>query len=91
LGHRRSFSYNPSFPSPAQEVLPLNNLLSLKKSLKLQSERDKFTLATLKPSLSSPLIYLSFFIYSNRREVPGRRWFGFLAIPSLKEIANMER
>jgi hypothetical protein len=34
LGHRRSFSYNPSplfFSLPAQEVLPLTNLLPLKK------------------------------------------------------------
>jgi hypothetical protein len=29
LGHRRTFSYNPLFfSSPAQEILPLTNLLS---------------------------------------------------------------
>jgi hypothetical protein len=27
----------------------------------------------------------------NPREVPTRRCFGFLVIPGLKEIANMER
>jgi hypothetical protein len=48
-------------------------------------------LATLKPPLSSPLIYLPCFIYSNPREVPGRRCSGFLVIPGLKEIASMER
>jgi hypothetical protein len=48
-------------------------------------------LATLKPPLSSPLIYLPCFIYSNIRKVPARRCFGFLVIPGLKEIANMER
>jgi hypothetical protein len=31
------------------------------------------------------------FIYSNLREVPGRRCSGFLGIPGLKEMANMER
>jgi hypothetical protein len=36
-------------------------------------------------------MYLPFFIYSNPREVPARRWFGFLVIPGFKEIANMER
>jgi hypothetical protein len=94
LGRRRSFSYNPSlyFSSTAQEVLPLTKHLSpQEKVLTLPSERGKFTLATLKPPLSSRLIYLSFFIYSNHREVLGRRWFGFLVIPGLKEIANMER
>jgi hypothetical protein len=47
-------------------------------------------LATLKPPLSSSLIYFPFFIYSNSREVPGRRCFEFLVIRGLKEIANME-
>jgi hypothetical protein len=36
-------------------------------------------------------MYLPFFIYSNPREVPGRRCFGFIVIPGFKEIANMER
>jgi hypothetical protein len=36
-------------------------------------------------------MYLPRFIYSNPREVPGKRCFGFLRIPGLKEIANMER
>jgi hypothetical protein len=36
-------------------------------------------------------MYLPFFIYSNPREVPIRRCFGFLVIPDFKEIANMER
>jgi hypothetical protein len=30
-------------------------------------------------------------MYSNPREVPGKRYSGFLGIPSLKEMANMER
>jgi hypothetical protein len=30
-------------------------------------------------------------MYSNPREVPGRRWFGFLVMPGFKEIANIER
>jgi hypothetical protein len=75
----------PLFFSLAQEVLPLTNLLNL------PSGRGKFTLATLKPHLSSSLIYSPCFIYSNPREVLGRRCFGFLVIPGLKEIANMER
>jgi hypothetical protein len=61
------------------------------KSLSLGSRRGKFTLATLKPPLSSPLIYFPCFKYSNLREVLGRRCLGFLGIPSLKEMANMER
>jgi hypothetical protein len=48
-------------------------------------------LPTLRPLLSSPLMFLPCFIYSNPREVPGRRCFGFLVIPGLQEIANMER
>jgi hypothetical protein len=36
-------------------------------------------------------MYLPCFIYSNPREVPPRRCSGFLVIPDLKEIANMER
>jgi hypothetical protein len=68
------------------------NLLSLQeKSLNLPSGRGKLTLATLKPPLSSPLMYLSSFIHSNPREVPPRRCSGFLVIPGLKEIANLER
>jgi hypothetical protein len=61
------------------------------KSLSLGSGRGKFTLATLKPLLSSPLIYFPYFIYSNLREVLGRRCSEFLEIPGLKEMANMER
>jgi hypothetical protein len=30
-------------------------------------------------------------MYSNLREAPGRRCLGFLEIPGLKEMANMER
>jgi hypothetical protein len=30
-------------------------------------------------------------MYSNPREVPGKRYSGFLVIPGLKEIANTER
>jgi hypothetical protein len=73
LDHRRSFSYNPSlsFPSPAQEVLPLTNLLSpQEKVLTLRSERGNFTLATLKPPLSSSFKFSFLHI---PREVPGRR------------------
>jgi hypothetical protein len=60
LGHGRTFFYNPSsfinfFSSPAQEVLPLTNLLS-------PQDSGKFTLATLTPPLSSSLICFSFFI-----------------------------
>jgi hypothetical protein len=36
-------------------------------------------------------MYFPCFIYSNPREVPTRRCSGFLGIPDLKEIANMER
>jgi hypothetical protein len=46
FGRGKTFSYNPSllfFSSPAQEVLPLTDLLPLKKSLNLQSGRGKFT------------------------------------------------
>jgi hypothetical protein len=48
-------------------------------------------MATLKPPLSSPLMYLPCFIQSNPREVPARRCSGFLGILGLKEIANVER
>jgi hypothetical protein len=34
---------------------------------------------------------MSYFIYSNPREVRGRRCSGFLVILGLKEKANMER
>jgi hypothetical protein len=61
------------------------------KSLSLGFGRGKFTLATLKPPLSSPLIYFYCFKYSNPREVPGRRCSGFLGILGLKKMANMER
>jgi hypothetical protein len=85
LGRGRTFSYNPLFfSSPAQQVLPLTNLLS-------PQDRGKFTLSILTPPLSSPLMYLHSFIYSNLREVPARRCSGFLGIAGLKEIANMER
>jgi hypothetical protein len=76
-GTRSPSSNQSSFPS--------------RKSLNLRSGRGKFTLATLKPPLSSLLMFLLHFIYSNPREVPARRCFGFLVIPSLKKIANMER
>jgi hypothetical protein len=94
LGHRRSFSYNPSpllfFSSPAQEVLPLTNLFPLKKKV----------LTLLLKGASSPrplwslLSHLHFYIFLSSyipREVPGRRWFGFLVIPGFKEISNVER
>jgi hypothetical protein len=61
------------------------------KSLNLGSRRGKFTLATLKPPLSSPLIYFPYFMYSYPREVPGRRCLGFLVISDLKEMNNIER
>jgi hypothetical protein len=61
------------------------------KSLRLGSGRGKFTLATLKPPLSSPLMYFHCFNYSNPREVPGKRCSGFLGIAGLKEMANMDR
>jgi hypothetical protein len=95
LGRGRTFSYNPSSfiffiagtrsPSSNQSSFPS------RKSLHLPSGRSKFTFATLKPPLSSSLICFSFYIYSNPSEVLGGRCFGFLVIPSLKEIANMER
>jgi hypothetical protein len=78
--------------SLTQEVLHITNLLSpQKKESNLPSRTGKFTLNTLRPPLSFPLKYLTCFIYSNLREVLGRRCFGFLVIPGLKEIANMER
>jgi hypothetical protein len=61
------------------------------KSLSLGSGRGKFTLDTLKSPLSSPLICFPCFKYSNPREVPGKRCSGFLGIPGIKEMANMER
>jgi hypothetical protein len=36
-------------------------------------------------------MYFPCFKYSNPREVPGKRCSGFLEIPGLKEMANMER
>jgi hypothetical protein len=36
-------------------------------------------------------MYLPCFICSYPREVPSRKCFGFLVIPGLIEIANMER
>jgi hypothetical protein len=59
------------FSSPAQEVLPLTNLLS-------HQDRGKFTLATLTPPLSSSLTYMRCFMYSNPREVPARDAWGSL-------------
>jgi hypothetical protein len=76
-GTRSPSSNQSSFPS--------------RKSLNFRSDRGKFTLATLKPPLSSPLMYLFCFIYSNPKEVLARRSYGFLGIPGLKETANMER
>jgi hypothetical protein len=66
LGRGRTFSYNPSSfifffagtrsPSSNQSYFPSRKILNLR------SDRGKFTLATLKPPLSSPLIYLPCFI-----------------------------
>lgn len=54
LGHRRSFSYNSFlllfFSSPAQEVLPLTDLLPLKKSLNLQIRKGQIHLGHLEAS-----------------------------------------
>jgi hypothetical protein len=61
------------------------------KSLSLGSGRDKVTLATLKPPLSSPLMFFPCFMYSYPRDVTGRICSGFHGIPGLKEMANMER
>jgi hypothetical protein len=94
LGHGRTFSYNLSLllffagtrsPSSNQPSLP-----SIK-SHNLPFGRGNFTLATLKPPLSTPLVYLPCFIYSCPREVPARRCSEFLGIAGFKEIANMER
>jgi hypothetical protein len=41
--------------------------------------------------VKSRLMYFPCFIKSNPREVSARRCFGFVVIPGLKEIANMER
>jgi hypothetical protein len=44
--------------------------------------------------LWSLLSHLHLYIFLSSytpREVPGRRWFGFLVIPGFKEIVNMER
>jgi hypothetical protein len=58
-------------PSPAQEVLRLTNLLSpQEKVLTLPSERGNFTLATLKPPLSSSFKFSFLHI---PREVPSMR------------------
>jgi hypothetical protein len=61
LGCGKTFSFIFFFagtrsPSYSQSSLPS------RKSLNLQSDRGKFTLATLKPRLSSPLSYLPCFI-----------------------------
>jgi hypothetical protein len=61
------------------------------KILSLGPGRGKFTLTTLMPPLSSPLIYFPCFMYSNPIEVLGKRCSGFLGIPGHKEMANMER
>jgi hypothetical protein len=75
----------------AQEVLPLTNILSLQENVLIfHPIGANFALASLTPPLSSPLMYLCSFIYSNLREVPARRCSGFTGIPGLKEIANME-
>jgi hypothetical protein len=42
-------------------------------------------------SLISTLMYFPCFKYSNPREVPDKRCSGFLEIPGLREMANMER
>jgi hypothetical protein len=51
------------------------------KNLSLGSGRGKFTLATWKPPLSSPLIYFPCFKYSNPREVPGKDVRNFFEFP----------
>jgi hypothetical protein len=76
------------FPVP---IFGVNTSFPWMKSLSLWSGRGKFTLATWKPPLSSPLIYFSYFKYSNPRGIPRKRCSRFLVIPSLKEMANIER
>jgi hypothetical protein len=48
-------------------------------------------LATLKPSLSSPLIYFPCFMYSNPREVPSRICSGFLKFLVLRRWPTWRR
>jgi hypothetical protein len=68
LGHRISFSYNPTLlffftgtrsPSSNQSSFPQEKVLTF------LPKRGKFTLTTLKPPLSSSLIYFPFFIFKS--------------------------
>jgi hypothetical protein len=93
LGHRRSFSYNPSplfffftgtrSPSSNQSSSPQEKVLTLLPK-GANSPRPLWSLL----SHLHLYIFLSSYI---PREVLGRRWFGFLVIPGFKEIVNMER
>jgi hypothetical protein len=87
LGHKRSY-----FSLPTQEVLPLTNLLSPQEKVLIFHLEWVSLLWPLWSLLSHLHLYsFSFLHIFSPREVPGRRWFGFLVIPGLKEIANMER
>jgi hypothetical protein len=94
LGRGRIFSCNSSsfnfFSSPAQEVLPLTNLISPQEKVLIFNPEGVSLLWPLWSLLSHLHLYI-FFSSFNPREVPARRCFGFLVIPDLKEIANMER
>jgi hypothetical protein len=59
-------------PSLVRRIGPANlSSFPSRKSLNLRSDRGKFTLAILKPHLSSPLMFLLRFIYSNGKSRVG--------------------
>jgi hypothetical protein len=86
LGHKRSY-----FSLPTQEVLPLTNLFSPQEKVLIFHPIGANLLWTFWSLLSHLYLYIFLSSYTQSREVPGRRCFGFLVIPGLKEIANMER
>jgi hypothetical protein len=92
LGPWKTFSYNPSL---------LSSFAGTRSSSSNQSSSPQEKVLTFLPkgaNSPSPLwsllshlhLYISLSSYIPR-EVPGRRWFGFLVIPGFQEIANIER
>jgi hypothetical protein len=80
------------FSSPAQEVLPLTNLLSPQEKVLIFHPIGANLLFGHFEVSSLIFSYIFAFLHIfNPREVPARRCFGFLVIPDFKEIAIMER
>jgi hypothetical protein len=94
LGCGKTFSYNPSSfifcfagtrsPSSNQSSFPQEKVLS-------STRKGKIHLGHFEASSLISTYVLGLLHVLNPREVPTKRCFGFVGIPGLKEIANMER